>query len=158
MQKWSDLIWSVVADDKCFGLICIWIVFVWSCIRSESLKVWLKMEQWRYEGQFIGNDSMRIWRERNQNIGTQHYLKPPWTSDLSTFWNKKIIFVYWKFSCMYSREPFDMGWNSWCEPLCKIKTDHSRRSELLPTNHFFVTFWQYIRFRWDKAMHITFKI
>ena len=42
----------------------------------------------------------------------RHQLKPPWTSDLSAFWNEKILFVYWKFSDIYCRERFDTGWRA----------------------------------------------
>ena len=58
-------------------------------------------------GLFVG-DNINV----NQNISTQHWLKPPQTSDLLAFWNEKILFVYWKFSGVYYRERFDTGWRA----------------------------------------------
>ena len=43
----SGLIWFVVPDYKCFGLIFIWIVFVRRFMRSGVFKLKLKIEQWR---------------------------------------------------------------------------------------------------------------
>ena len=67
----------------------------------------------------------------NQNIDTRHKLELPWTSDLSAFWNGKIIFVYWKFSGMYIVE--NVSTRAEEQPLCK---PYSRWSELFRTNHF----------------------
>ena len=61
----SGLIWFAVADYKCFRLICIWIVFVQRCIRSESLQSTTGDRAVEIsEGQFIGNDGVPIWLEK----------------------------------------------------------------------------------------------
>ena len=108
-------VWIEVADyNKCFGLIFIWIVFVRRCMRSESSKYngrsssgdkgrpicweWRRQDLTGKNGLFVG-DHINV----NQNIGTRHRQRAPWTSDLSAFWNEKILFVYWKFSGMYPR-------------------------------------------------------
>ena len=79
---WSDL-WSQIANAL-FGQILIWIVFVRRFIRSESLQnITGDRAVELSEGQFIGNDRVRIWLEKNgllvgdninvnQNIGTRH--------------------------------------------------------------------------------------
>ena len=121
------MLWSVIYLNRVWAKVCqIWVPSKYNGDRALETS----------EGQFIGNDGVWIWLvgdniNVNQNIGTWHQLEPPWTSDLSTFWNEKILFVYWKFNGMY----------------CKC---HSRRSELFRTNHFFATVWQ--GFRWDKAI------
>ena len=86
-QIWSHLvfIWLSVADYKCFGLIFMWIVFV-LCegLWDQSLQIIMRDRAVETrEGQFIGNNGMRIWLEKNgllvgdninvnQNIGTRH--------------------------------------------------------------------------------------
>ena len=70
--------------------------------RAVETREWRHADLTGKNGLFVG-DNINI----NQNIGTRHWLKPPWTSDLSAFWNEQILFVYWKFSGIYCRERFD---------------------------------------------------
>ena len=104
MRHRSGLIRSLVADKNALD----WYLFE-SCL-CEGLSVKANLlgmtacgSDWK-NGLFVG-DNINV----NQNIGTRHKLKMPWTSDLSTLWKEKILFVYWKFSSMYCRKIFNKG-------------------------------------------------
>ena len=103
------MLWSVIYLNRvCVKVYQIWVPSKYD--RDRALET--------SEGQFIGNDGVWIWlvgdninvNQNIWNIGTWHQLEPPWTNDLSTFWNEKILSVHWKFNGMYCKELFDTGW------------------------------------------------
>ena len=61
-RRRSGLILFAVADYKCFGLIFIWIMFVRKVYQIKSIIGDRAVET--SEGQFIGNDGVRIWLEK----------------------------------------------------------------------------------------------
>ena len=64
----SGLIWFVVADYKCFGLIFIWIVLCKGLWDQSLQSIFGDRAVEIREGQFIGNDGVQIWLKKKTNV------------------------------------------------------------------------------------------
>ena len=142
----ASQIWSHLICGRRLQMLWTDIYFNRVCAKVYEIivfKVYLEIEQWRLgKANLLGmtacgsdlkktnvlfvGDNINV----NHNIGTRNQLEPPWTSDLSAFWNERFLLFIRNLAASIVE---NVSTQTEETLLCKTYT---RRSELFRTNHF----------------------